>query len=222
MCITADPFLFNSFSEYIINNLFLSVIKLLNKQAPDVIYFSHNQKYRPLTYYADVIFFSDNKKVYNYRQGYTFLIMNTKYNVRFQLLLSYWTLGHLIYTSTNPGNAVVAVKNSNFICRQWLIALYRPWSVQLSEEETILFYWYSPSIMGTQKRPNLKLSDNSKVSENCLFILIYSFGFNVGKFVKVLSLYTIQHHCFGLLVSEKQRMMCKEKGPPTSNFTLFT
>lgn len=129
MCITADPFLFNSFSEYIINNLFLSVIKLLNKQAPDVIYFSHNQKYRPLTYYADVIFFSDNKKVYNYRQGYTFLIMNTKYNVRFQLLLSYWTLGHLIYTSTNPGNAVVAVKNSNFICRQWLIALYRPWSV---------------------------------------------------------------------------------------------
>lgn len=168
--------MFSSFSEYVINNLFLSVIKLLNKQAPDVIYFSHNQKYRPLTYYADVIFFSDNKKVYNYRQGYKFLIMNTKYNVRFQLLLSYWTLGHLIYTSTNPGNAVVAVKNSNFICRQWLIALYRPWSVQLSEEETILFYWFSPSIMGTQERPNLKLSDNSKVSENCLFILIYSFG----------------------------------------------
>lgn len=76
--------------------------------------------------------------------------------------------------------------------------------------------------MGTQERPNLKLSDNSKVSENCLFILIYSFGFNVGKFVKVLSLYTIQHHCFGLVVSEKQRMMCKEKGPLTSNFTLFT
>lgn len=44
-------------------------------------------------------------------------------------------------------------------------------------------YWYSPYIIGRQERPNIKLSDNSKVSENFLFILIYSFGFNVGKFV---------------------------------------
>lgn len=70
-----------------------------------------------------------------------------------------------------------------YICRQWQKALNRPWSVPTFRRRDIAILLVLTLHYGNQERPNLKLSDNSKVSENFLFILIYSFGFNVGKFV---------------------------------------
>lgn len=88
----------------------------------------------------------------------------------------------MISYNTKPGNAAVVVKNSNYTFvgsgRKRLIDLE---VFQLSEEETLLFYWYSPYTMGTK---NDRIS-NCPITLKCprtFFVLIYSFGFNVGKF----------------------------------------
>lgn len=81
-------------------------------------------------------------------------------------------------------------------------------------------YWYSPYITGKQERPNLKLSDNSKVSENFLFILIYSFGFNVGKFVIILYFFFITYYLLWMLwlsgIRKKNEWGVKEKDLPSN------